>query len=213
MSAKPGMAERAGLARGMGYQQDRGDASTTSRWPDWSERVWHMADWSIAGRMWQRLTRNIAATECGVPSAPYQFFARLSLRTTTTITHRELRDSSGYDSLGFARHRGIRSWTGLDCNHAPQIPARKATLCKRYHRRRVGVDRTASTPAGQPRADAGDRPARCRQCDLLHRPILAVSGGCCQVISRRTRRCSGFLRFAQPWDMAGHQPCAADGGA
>jgi transposase len=22
-----------------------------------------------------------------------------------------------------------------------------------------------------------------------------------------------FLRLAQPWDMAGHQPCAADGGA
>jgi transposase len=35
----------------------------------------------------------------------------------------------------------------------------------------VGVGRTASIPARQPWADAGDRAARCRQCDLLHRPI------------------------------------------
>jgi hypothetical protein len=62
----------------------------------------------------KRLTRNVSATECRVSSAPYRFCARLSLRTTTTITHRELRDPTGYDSLGFARHRGIGSWRGLE---------------------------------------------------------------------------------------------------
>src|ERR1700686_1443629 len=33
-----------------------------------------------------------------------------------------LRDSSGYDSLGFAKNRGVRSWPGLE-SRAPNIGA------------------------------------------------------------------------------------------
>src|ERR1700692_1588615 len=48
---------------------------------------------------------------------------------------------------------------GLDWNHARQISARWAALCKRYHRTRAGGDRIAFAAAGRPGTDARDQPA------------------------------------------------------
>src|SRR5260370_41978333 len=64
-----------------------------------------------------------------------------------------LRDSSGYDSLGFAKNRGVRSWPGLE-SRAPNIgvmgcamqaipPAKSGRGSNRICRRRPDVGGSA----------------------------------------------------------------------
>src|SRR6202162_2485314 len=112
----------------------------------------------------------VSPRSCRYPRfCPSYFCVRLALPRTERIVNRGCVIPAATILSGLRRTE--ESDHGLDWNHACQISARWAALCKRYHRPRVGGDRIASAAAGRPWADPRDQPARCCRCHLLHCPI------------------------------------------
>jgi hypothetical protein len=100
----------------------------------------------------------------------------------------------------------------MDRNHAPEVSAGWAAICKRHDGRRVGGDR-ATFAAGQPaRPSARDALAHGSERDLLHRPELLPVAHAAEGVSAIHDGAALLLPLARRRHLAEPQSRASDQG-